>query len=71
MGTVQKILPHYTFEDWKHWEGKWELIEGHPIAMSLNPVPRHQRVAVEMGTEIIFGFAQKKRFRGMVVIVLS
>ncbi|TCK06622.1 hypothetical protein [Phorcysia thermohydrogeniphila] len=26
-------LPHYTYEDYKHWEGKWELIEGIPYAM--------------------------------------
>lgn len=53
MGTVQKILPHYTIEDWAHWEGKWELIEGHPIAMSPTPIPEHQRVAAEMQAEII------------------
>jgi Uma2 family endonuclease len=53
MGTVQKILPHYTIEDRQHWEGKWELIEGHPIAMSPTPIPEHQRVAAEMQTELI------------------
>lgn len=53
MGTVQKILPHYTVEDWQHWEGKWELIEGHPIATSPTPVPGHQRVASEIRTEIV------------------
>jgi Uma2 family endonuclease len=53
MGTVQKILPHYTTEDWRHWEGKWELIDGHPIAMSPTPVPEHQRVAAELRTEFI------------------
>jgi hypothetical protein len=56
MGNVQKILPHYTKDDWVHWEGKWELIEGHPIAMSLTPIPEHQRVAAEMRTEIILAF---------------
>lgn len=23
-----KLLPHYTYNDWTHWEGKWELIDG-------------------------------------------
>lgn len=60
MGTVQKILPHYTIEDWQHWEGKWELIEGHPIAMSPTPIPEHQRVAAEMRTEIILALRKSK-----------
>ncbi|MEO1751242.1 hypothetical protein [Thiofaba sp. EF100] len=25
---------HYTVEDYQHWEGDWELIEGRPYAMS-------------------------------------
>ena len=58
MGTVQKILPHYTKDDWQHWEGKWELIEGHPIAMSPTPIPEHQRVGAEMRTEIILALRQ-------------
>ncbi len=45
MGYTHKILPHYTYDDWLHWEGKWELIDGIPIAMSPAPVPQHQRVA--------------------------
>ena len=52
MGIAQKILPHYTYEDWLHWEGRWELIEGHPIAMSPMPVPKHQRVAAALRMEI-------------------
>lgn len=37
-------LPHYTYEDYCQWEGRWELIEGIPIAMSPLPVPRHQYI---------------------------
>jgi Uma2 family endonuclease len=53
MGIANKILPHYTIEDWQHWEGRWELIEGFPIAMSPSPVPEHQRLAAEMTAELI------------------
>jgi len=53
MAMPQKILPHYTFEDRQHWDGAWELIEGHPIAMSPTAVPAHQRVASEIRTELI------------------
>jgi len=54
MGIADKIIPHYTYNDWVHWEGKWELIEGHPIAMGPTPVPAHQRVGVELITELTF-----------------
>jgi Uma2 family endonuclease len=54
MGITNKILPHYTIEDWQQWEGQWELIEGFPIAMSPSPVPEHQRIAAEMTAELIF-----------------
>jgi Uma2 family endonuclease len=53
MGISEIIIPHYTYDDWVHWEGKWELIEGHPIAMSPTPVPLHQRVAAELRTELL------------------
>ena len=51
MSIANKIIPHYTYDDWVHWEGQWELIEGHPIAMSPAPIPAHQRVSVELSTE--------------------
>jgi Uma2 family endonuclease len=53
MGLANKILPHYTYDDYVHWQGRWELIEGHPIAMSPLPVPEHQRIAAELRTEFI------------------
>ncbi len=30
MNPAIKILPHYTYEDYCHWEGRWELIDGIP-----------------------------------------
>jgi len=48
MALAQKIIPHYTYDDYVHWEGRWELIEGHPIAMSPLPVPKHQRVTASL-----------------------
>jgi Uma2 family endonuclease len=58
MGISQKILPHYTYEDYKLWEGKWELIDGFPVAMSPSPVPKHQLVAASLIIEL--GIALKK-----------
>ena len=45
MGNAIKILPHYTYGDYEHWEGQWELIDGIPYAMSPAPVPKHQLIA--------------------------
>ena len=53
MGIADKIIPYYTYDEWLRWEGKWELIEGHPIAMSPTPMPSHQRAASELQTELV------------------
>lgn len=41
-------LPRYTIEDWKQWEGNWELIRGIPYAMSPAPNSDHQRLNGEL-----------------------
>jgi Uma2 family endonuclease len=49
MPGAVKILPYYTYEDYVQWEGKWELIDGIPYAMSPAPTPRHQLIANSLG----------------------
>lgn len=44
MPIADKYRPHYTYDDYCLWEGKWELIEGMPYAMSPAPVPAHQMI---------------------------
>ena len=48
MSVVKKYLPRYTYEDYKLWEGDWELIEGIPYAMAPSPFGKHQRIAGEL-----------------------
>lgn len=36
-------LPYYTYDDYKSWEGRWELIHGIPYAMSPYPTLKHIR----------------------------
>ncbi|WP_187647460.1 Uma2 family endonuclease [Nitrosophilus labii] len=36
--------PKYAYEDYKLWQGDWELIEGYPFAMSLSPSGKHQKL---------------------------
>ena len=48
MSSAIKILPHYTYEEYCLWEGRWELIDGIPYAMSPAPIPKHQRVSANL-----------------------
>ena len=52
MSSVIKILPHYTYDDYCQWEGRWELIEGIPYAMSPAPSPRHQWISANIKYEL-------------------
>jgi len=40
-------LPHYTYDDYKLWEGHWELFEGIPVAMTPSPMINHQAIATK------------------------
>jgi Uma2 family endonuclease len=51
MNVAHKYLPHYTYEDYLHWEGRWELIDGIPYAMAPMPVPEHQLLAGNLHAE--------------------
>ncbi len=49
MTTVRsEDLPHYRWEDYRQWEGDWELIGGIPYAMTPAPVKRHQRLVGQL-----------------------
>lgn len=41
-------LPHYTYDDYVQWEGRWELIGGIPYAMTPSPVIKHQRIITKI-----------------------
>ncbi len=45
MGLVERYPVRYTVEDWKHWQGDWELVEGVPYAMA-SPRPINQRLLI-------------------------
>jgi len=49
MSSGVKILPHYTYQDYIQWEGKWELIDGIPHSMSPALTPQHQLIANNLG----------------------
>ena len=43
------VLETYTYEDYKKWEGDWELINGHPYAMAPSPLGKHQFIMMRIG----------------------
>ena len=47
MGALKLEDIHYTYDDYKLWEGNWELIGGIAIAMSPAPMIEHQSLASE------------------------
>ena len=58
--SAVKLLPHYTYEDYCLWEGRWELIDGIPFAMSPAPAMRHQWLAANIITELTNAIKKSK-----------
>jgi len=53
MGALRlEDLPHYTYDDYKMWEGKWELIDGVPYSMSPSPIFEHQDISSNISYEL-------------------
>jgi Uma2 family endonuclease len=53
--------PGYTIEDWKSWEGRWELISG--VAYDMTPAPgtEHQAVSVKLTLAIGTALEEARR----------
>lgn len=51
MSTVPRYIPRYTIDDYQHWEGDWELIDGVPIAMTPSPFGHHERIVSRLSFE--------------------
>ena len=45
-------IAYYTYDDYKQWEGDWELIYGQAIAMAPAPMIVHQAVAFNIAYEL-------------------
>lgn len=50
MPPLAQHIEYYTYDDYKHWEGDWELIDGvaysmNPTSMAPAPLRRHQGIA--------------------------
>ena len=45
MPPLAQNIEYYTYDDYKEWEGEWELIEGVAYAMAPAPMKKHQAIA--------------------------
>ncbi|MCA9135435.1 MAG: Uma2 family endonuclease [Planctomycetales bacterium] len=59
MSAAIKFAPHYTIEDYRLWEGKWELWSGIAIAMTPSPFGRHQALLASLLTAFRVGIEQQ------------
>ena len=48
MSIAAEDRPRYTIDDYQHWEGRWELWEGYPVAMAPSPFGPHAAVVSEL-----------------------
>lgn len=42
----------YSYNDYKLWEGNWEMVNGYPYAMSPSPKRNHQLLSTAFGSEV-------------------
>ena len=43
-----RYLPRYTIDDYRQWEGDWELWDGIPVAMTPSPFGKHQKLVAQL-----------------------
>ena len=52
MGALRLEDIHYSYDDYRLWEGNWELMDGIAVAMSPAPMKKHQSLASNLIREI-------------------
>ena len=64
MSLPQLKHPGYSIEDWKDWEGRWELIDG--VAYDMTPAPSlvHQEISSNLHIAIGNAMSEAKRKAG-------
>ena len=52
------FIEHYTYEDYKQWEGDWELIDGQAYAMAPAPIKRHQSLTARISAQLVEAYEE-------------
>ena len=55
MSSAPRYVPHYTVEDYRHWQGDWELWNGVAVAMTPSPFGRHGGMLARLVTALTNG----------------
>ena len=50
--AAKDLMEYFTYEDYKNWEGRWELIDGVPYLMAPAPHPNHQKIVGRIYKEL-------------------
>jgi Uma2 family endonuclease len=48
MSSAKKYIPQYTRDDYRQWQGDWQLIEGIAVSMSPSPLGPHERAVARL-----------------------
>ena len=51
--AAREYSANYTYSDYKHWEGRWELIYGMPYAMAPAPTIEHQSISNKIAWQLV------------------
>jgi Uma2 family endonuclease len=64
MGLPQLKHRGYTLEDWKSWEGRWELING--VAYDMTPAPslEHQGIVTALSARLFMALEEARKKAG-------
>ena len=60
MSSAARYIPHYTIEDYRRWEGDWELWYGTAISMTPSPFGRHGGMLVKLCTALTIAIDEAK-----------
>ncbi len=64
MGLPRNKKDRHTIEDWKNWEGRWELIQG--VAYDMTPAPStvHQKTSISLSSQLHMKLEEFRRKGG-------
>ncbi len=68
MSVALKYIPHYTYSDYCRWEGRWELIDGIPYAMSPAPKIRHQDINTSIVQQLKNNLGNCKKCKAFIYV---
>ena len=61
-------LPHYTYDDYVQWEGRWELIHGIAYAMTPAPTLKHQELSFKIGLQLYHALKDSSQCKSFMAV---